>query len=197
MLSQQVGFSQTSWSAEQLEQANTAKEVKYLTDKEKAVIFYTNLIRIDPQLFKNTYLKNYLDSTGMSKNNSYLKSLIKTLEKTESRKVLAPSKSLYTIAKAHAIDFGKSGKTGHGNFDKRFDKYFDNCNCIIAENCDYGNSEALDIVISLLIDEGVSNLGHRKNILNATYTNIGVSINPHKKYRQSCVMDFSAALSND
>lgn len=197
MLSQQVGFSQTSWSAEQLEQANTAKEVKYLTDKEKAVIFYTNLIRIDPKLFKNTYLKNYLDSTGMSKNNSYVKSLIKILEKTESRKVLAPSKSLYTIAKAHAIDFGKSGKTGHGNFDKRFDKYFDNCNCIIAENCDYGNSEALDIVMSLLIDEGVSNLGHRKNILNTAYTNIGVSISTHKKYRQSCVMDFSAALSND
>lgn len=197
LLPQQIAFSQSEWTKEQLEKANTAKEISYLTEKEKAVILYSNLVRTNPLLFKNTYLKNYLDSTGMNKNNSYVKSLLKTLETTDGREALIPSKSLHTIAKAHAVSFGKSGKTGHGNFDKRFDKYFNHCTCAIAENCDYGNAEALDIVMSLLIDEGVSNLGHRKNLLNAAYKNIGVSISTHKKYRQSCVMDFSSSLSND
>jgi uncharacterized protein YkwD len=61
----------------------------------------------------------------------------------------------------------------------------------VGENCDYGNANALIIFMSLLIDEGVSDLGHRENILRAEYKFIGVSIEPHKKYRISCVIDYA------
>ena len=180
---------QNSWDVKTLEKANTAKNINYLTSEEKKVIQYCNLVRLNPKLFLETFAKSYLDST--KENNSYTKSLIKTLKSAKSSDALSPSENLYLLAKGHAIDFGKKGKTGHGNFDKRFMKMIQECNCTVGENCDYGNNKALDIVMSLLIDNDVPDLGHRINILDPQYRNIGVSIQAHKKYEWNCVMDFS------
>lgn len=189
------GYAQKSWDKETLEKANTAKDVSYLTKEEKQVIFYTNLLRLNPLLFRNTFVKHYVDSTGSK--SSYVKSLMKTLETTQSMPIQLPSESLYKIAKEHAIAYGKQGKTGHGNFKQRFQKYFNNCKCMVGENCYYGNVSALNIVIALLIDEDVSNLNHRKNLLNAVFINTGVYISTHKIYEKSCVADYSSATTAD
>lgn len=186
---------QKAWTAEMLEKANTAKNVDYLTEEEKLVLFYCNLVRMNPPLFLDTYAKKHIDST--KSNTSFTKSLIKTLRKTESMEVLYPSSKLFSIAKAHAIDFGKNGGMGHGNFKKRFEKYGAECNCEVGENCDYGYCKALDIVMRLLIDEKISNLAHRKNILNPKYRNAAVSIMKHKKYVWHCVIDFSSSSATD
>lgn len=194
VLQDRTAFAQESWDKEILEKANTAKDVKYLTEEEKQIVLYTNLLRLNPLLFRNTFLKQYIDSTGSRSRN--VKSLIKTLENTQSLPVLFPSASLYKIAKEHAVDFGKRGKTGHGNFKHRFEKYLNNCTCTVAENCYYGNISALNVVIALLIDENVSNLGHRKNLLNPVLTKTGVHISAHKTYKKSCVADYSSALAD-
>lgn len=186
---------QKAWTPEMLEKANTAKNIDYLTEEEKLVVFYCNLVRMNPPLFMDTYAKKYIDSTKSS--TSFTKSLIKTLGKTEKMEVLYPSKKLFAIAQAHAVDFGKNGKMGHGNFKKRFEKYGAECNCEVGENCDYGYNNALDITMRLLIDEKVSNLAHRKNILNPNYKNSGVSIRKHKKYGWHCVIDYSANSATD
>jgi uncharacterized protein YkwD len=60
----------------------------------------------------------------------------------------------------------------------------------VGENCSYGYDQAIDIVISLLIDEGVPDMGHRKNTLNDQFNSVGVAIRPHKEYRVNCVIDF-------
>lgn len=190
-----TNFAQNFWTPEMLEKANTAKNADYLTVEEKAVIFYSNLVRMNPVLFANTYAKKYIDS--IKSNSSYAKSLIKTLNKTESLGVLYPSSKLYVIAKAHAIDCGNKGKVGHGNFKKRFEKYGAACNCEVGENCDYGFNKGLDIVMDLLIDEKISNLAHRKNILEPKYTNTAASITKHKKYGWNCVIDYSSAAKPD
>ena len=62
----------------------------------------------------------------------------------------------------------------------------------VGENCSYGYERAIDIVISLLIDKGIKNLGHRNNILSPDFNSIGVAIRPHKTYRVNCVMDFGS-----
>ena len=49
----------------------------------------------------------------------------------------------------------------------------------------------MDSVNQLLIDEGVSNLGHRKNILNPKYTKIGVGVDFHPKYEKVIVIDYA------
>lgn len=188
-------LAQKAWTPEMLEKANTAINIDYFTEEEKLVIFYCNLVRINPQLFLDTYAKKYIDST--KSNTSFTKSLIKTLGKTESMEVLYPSKKLFAIAKAHAIDYGKNGKMGHGDFKKRFERYGRDCNCEVGENCDYGYNNALDITMRLLIDEKVSNLAHRKNILNPNYKNSSVSIMKHKKYDWHCVIDYSANPETD
>ncbi|MES2285229.1 MAG: CAP domain-containing protein [Bacteroidota bacterium] len=188
-------FAQKAWTPEMLEKANTAKNIDYLTEEEKLVLFYCNLVRMDPQLFLDTYVKKYIDST--KSNTSFTKSLIQTLSKTENMEVLYPSQKIFAIAKVHATDFGKSGGMGHGNFKKRFEKYGRECNCEIGENCDYGFNKALDIVMRLLIDEKISSLAHRKNILNPKYKNSAVSIMKHKKYAWHCVIDFSSASATD
>lgn len=188
-------FAQKAWTPEMLEKANTAKNIDYLTEEEKLVVFYCNLVRMNPSLFLDTYAKKYIDST--KSNTSFTKSLIKTLSKTENMEVLYPSQKLFSIAKAHAVDFGKNGKMGHGNFKKRFEKYGAECNCEVGENCDYGYNKALDITMRLLIDEKISNLAHRKNILNPNYKNSGVSIMKHKKYAWHCVIDYNAGSATD
>jgi uncharacterized protein YkwD len=188
------GYTQNSWDQEILEKANTAKDISYLTEEEKQIIFYTNLLRLQPKLFRNTFVKHYIDSTGSK--SKYVKSLLKTLETQPSLPVLKPSERLYKIAKEHATTFGKQGKAGHGNFKKRFQSYLNDCKCAIAENCYYGNVSALDVVIGLLIDENISNLGHRKNLLNPALINTGVCISPHKKYKKNCVADYSSAVKD-
>ena len=188
-------FAQKAWTPEMLEKANTAKNIDYLSEEEKLVFFYCNLVRLNPSLFLDTYAKKYIDSA--KNNTSFTKSLIKTLSKTENMEVLYPCRKLFAIAKDHAIDFGKSGAMGHGNFKKRFGKYGAACNCEVGENCDYGHSKALDITMRLLIDEKVSNLAHRKNILNANYKYSGVAIMKHKKYGWHCVIDYSADIPID
>lgn len=194
-MTQQFVYAQKTWDKAVIEKANTANDIAYLTEEEKAIIFYTNLLRLDPVLFKNTYVKHYIDSTGS--NSKFVKSLLKTLETTKSMQALRPSESLYKIAKEHAIDFGKKGQTGHGNFKKRFQKYFNNCQCTVGENCYYGDTPPLDIVIGLLIDEGINDLSHRKNLLNPEYTTTGVYISTHKVFKKSCVADFSSASTNE
>jgi uncharacterized protein YkwD len=89
---------------------------------------------------------------------------------------------------------GEKGKVGHTSsngttFENRIRKKVKSG--MIAENCDYGYSEPLDIVMSLLIDDGITNLGHRKNILNPSLNYVGIAIEKHKTYRTTCVMDFA------
>ncbi|MGB3947860.1 MAG: CAP domain-containing protein [Bacteroidia bacterium] len=183
-------LAQVEWSEELLEKANIAKDSSYLTTEEKEIVYYTNLVRLNPELFGKTFIQHYIDSTGKTSN--YTKSLLKTLEKAKPMGVLTPSKKLQETAKEHATEFGKKGATGHGNLKKRFAKYQEDCGCIVAENCYYGKNNALNIVIELLIDEGIANLSHRNNILNKELTSTGLFIAPHKTFTRNCVIDYSS-----
>jgi len=100
------------WTPELINRANTAKDLKYLSEEEKAVVFYTNLVRLDPPLFEKTYLKEYLNNNDIS-SSKWTKSLIKTLRRTQPMPELLPRNDLYEEAKKHALDMGKSGKIGH------------------------------------------------------------------------------------
>ncbi len=89
---------------------------------------------------------------------------------------------------------GKTGKIGHKSTDgtktfvriKRYAK-----GGYMGENCAYGPSDPLAIVMQLLVDDGVPSLGHRKTILSSNYKFVGIAIEPHKKYGHNCVQDFS------
>ena len=180
------------WTPELINRANTITEADYLNDEEKKVIFYCNLARINGELFSITFLQHYIDYYSFEITDN-IQSLFSDLKATSDLPVLIPQFDLYEIAKGHAVKSGKTGHIGHEGFYERFEKVYGSKYYTVAENCDYGNDDALSIVMSLLIDEGIPSLGHRKNILHEEMNSIGVSLQPHSEYRHNCVMDFGGA----
>lgn len=177
------------WDPAIIERANTAAEFEYYSAEEKKVLTIMNLARIDGKLFSETILPGYVEQNGLQ-NNSYVKSLYRDLKKTKDLVPLVPEKDLTSIAQGHAKNSGESGHIGHKDFKKRFEPFMGNPYTGVGENCSYGYATAVDIVITLLIDDGVKDVGHRVNILNPEFNSAGVAIRPHKGYRYNCVIDF-------
>ena len=178
-----------AWDADVVRELNTAEAVEYLNEEEKKVILFMNMSRHDGPLFAQTILDAYVKEKQVE-NSSYLRSLRKDLELAKGLLPLVPERDLTAVAQAHALKSGQKGRVGHQDFNKRFEPLLGNPYMQVGENCSYGFETAIDIVLSLLIDEGVKNKGHRQNILSEDYNSIGVAIRPHKTYRVNCVMDF-------
>ncbi len=179
------------WDTEELRTLNTAAESEYLHEEEKKVILFMNMARHDGPLFAETFLTAYMLENQLKKNN-YTRSLEKDLKKIAGLAPLIPEQDLTAVAQGHAQKSGEKGTTGHSGFKKRFEPLMGRPYSHVGENCSYGYAQAIDIVISLLIDEGVKELGHRQNILAPDFNSIGIAIRPHKSYRTNCVMDFGS-----
>jgi uncharacterized protein YkwD len=188
---------------------DTAVNSEYLTNTEKNVILELNKVRTDPQKYSKLYivpmLKQYSNNKELFINGqTYITSegknaaleCINVLEKARKVDVLQPDEELYKMALDHVEMQGPTGFTGHespngDSFKIRIKKNIINSKIIgIGENIDYGNSSARDIILSLLIDDGVPSRGHRKNILTPNFNIVGVSIGNHTKYKKMCVTVF-------
>jgi uncharacterized protein YkwD len=182
----------SGWDKNVLKQANTAAGASYLSDEEKKLIFYTNLCRLNPKLFSQTVLTSYLkNNPDQQVEQSFLDNLKNQLSNTKPGGALAPDEQLSDMVKNFAKKMGEEGKTGHGDFQNRMKTILEKFNRV-GENCDYGSAIGLDTFMHLLIDKSDPiNLGHRKNLLDMTFTVTGVSEQPHKKYQYCCVMDFA------
>jgi uncharacterized protein YkwD len=183
------------WKPQEISLASNFTTVSYMDSMEKEILYFANLVRINPKLFCATYLQEYIDLKQLDRSNSYLKSLISTLNDCKSSNQLYPDSNLYEMASNHALSMGEKGLVGHNGFDNRIKKFLNGKFVMTGENCDYGNEYAIDIFMSLLIDRDVPSLGHRFNLLNSDFTSIGISIQPHKKYGVNCVMDFGCDIS--
>lgn len=193
--SQEVSIEE--WNNPKYQAANSAASADYMNDVEKEVVKLMNYARMDGKLFARTYLIRYVQGFNVKKT-SYLSTLIEALETIPSRKPLTPSPGLTKSARDHATDLGKNGTMGHVSSDgsrmaNRIERYAE-WGDIIAENCSYGTKTALDIVCTLLIDEGVVTYGHRKNILSEEHNFVGVATAPHASYKWDCVMDFAGSI---
>jgi uncharacterized protein YkwD len=189
-ITQQEKYPFSKWDETTKQKANTAKNATYLSEQEKETIYLMNLARLNGKLFAETYVQEYIDNPeNKIKKNQYTSSLISDLKNHKGAEPLLPQQDLFNCAKNHAEETGKKGTMGHENYSKRF-KQFAPRYKYTGENCDYGNSKALDIVMSLLIDDNVPDKGHRKNILKKEYLSVGVSIQPHKKWDYTAVICF-------
>jgi uncharacterized protein YkwD len=162
-------------------------------DEETKLVELLNELRVDPGHFLHSVVMPYIVRKGMDTvDNKYVASLIADLRKQPGTMPLTRDPYLTRKARVFAKDMGSAGAVGHtskklGGLSTRLKGYK---NKYIGENCSYGYSRAVDIIMQLLIDEDVPSLGHRRNILNAKYKRIGVAIEGHKKYNWNCVMDF-------
>jgi uncharacterized protein YkwD len=170
---------------------------KLLTDihhpKELELLQLINEVRTNPKRFlKDKALPYLMEEEEDTVKNKYVSSLLADLRKQRPLASLKPDVYLHDHAHEFAIDMGKTGKAGHyslklGAFEKRLKKYSDKAT---GENCDYGSDDPLEILMNLLIDEGIVGVGHRKNLLAPRFKWIGIAIEPHKVYEWNCVMDF-------
>ncbi|MFO7671372.1 MAG: CAP domain-containing protein [Bacteroidales bacterium] len=177
------------WDAEVVQSLYTSRGISYMTGEEQKVILFMNLVRHDGPLFAGTFLKAYVEENQVEKT-SYLKSLYRELDHISGLTPLIPEEDLTSVAQGHAVKSGETGHVGHRDMEKRFAPLRGNPYFGWGENCSYGFEEAVSIVMTLLIDEGIQGVGHRKNILNESYNSVGVAIRPHKTYRVNCVIDF-------
>lgn len=61
-----------------------------------------------------------------------------------------------------------------------------------GEDISYGQSNARQIVIALIVDDGLPGRKHRNNIFNPAFNFAGAAIGPHARYRTVCNIDFAA-----
>jgi uncharacterized protein YkwD len=175
------------WDAPKYQACNTAATANYMNEQEKNVIWILNLARINPKLFCQTVVKKYPEYSinDELEATTYYKSLVATLNSMKPLGLLQPDQQCYTSAQCHAYNSGVSGTEGHERKGSCLAKEYYNGEC-----CDYSNADAIDIVMSLLIDEDVPSLGHRSICLSSEYKILGVSIQPHKKWVTNAVLDF-------
>lgn len=101
-------------------------------------------------------------------------------------------------ARDHCKDLSATNSTGHkgsdGNFvDARVNRYGEWTKAI-GENIAYGEENARDVVLGMLIDDGNPKRGHRQNIFNPNYGFAGVSLSGRTTQGALCVINFAGAF---
>lgn len=121
---------------------------------------------------------------------------IAVLRRTTPRPPLAASPHVARAARDHIRDQSRSGRIGHVGSDgstpfSRIGRYVTTHGA--GENIQYGLYDPRDIVVELLIDDGIPGRGHRVNILDPNFAHVGIATGPHPRYRTMSVMDFTYA----
>jgi len=187
----------------------TKQRSNYLSTVERQIIAEMNRIRQNPRAYaielrklRTAYRGAVLKLPGAPpiKTREGVKAVneaIAVLYQTKPRNQLRPSLGLSLGARDHARDLGKSGRVGHYGQDgsnpfSRINRY-GTWGRFAGENISYSPiHSARWHVMQLIIDDGVSNRGHREAILRGDYQFTGVACAPHKAYRHVCVITYAA-----
>jgi len=192
-----------------------AEDVNYLSILEKNIILHLNMARTDPSRYSQEFIsprsvfynnKMYLEPGGPEnfiglKTQEGVNAVYEAAEVMNGTTPLGPlkaNKKLTLAAQYHAIDQSKSGDVGHVSLNgstlqnrvERYGKWLHT----IGENIIYGAKSGRDVVVELLVDDGVKSRGHRTNILQKDYNVVGVACDTHPSYRIVCVMDFAGGI---
>jgi uncharacterized protein YkwD len=187
--------------------SSSVGEVKFLSSLENAVVHELNMARTAPkdyasflEQYKKYYDKKLLKLPGQTPilTNEGVWAVVEAIRFLRSVKPLPPlnpSKGMSSGARDHVTDQGSSGSSQHKGSDgsqpwDRVNRY-GSWEKSIGENIAFGIDKARNIVMFLIIDDGVSSRGHRKNIFNPDFRVIGVACGQHATYRTVCVITFA------
>ncbi|HYI92226.1 MAG TPA: CAP domain-containing protein [Bryobacteraceae bacterium] len=109
-----------------------------------------------------------------------VKEAIRVLRATQSLPQLKEQSDLAAAARDHVREIGPKGLIRHARIPPG-----------VGEVMSFGPERSRDVVIELLVDDGVPNRGHRKLLLDSRFRYAGAACGPHKTYRTMCVIDLS------
>ena len=66
----------------------------------------------------------------------------------------------------------------------------------IAENISFGEDNAKDIIMQLMVDDGVSSRGHRNNIMSDNRIT-GIAYGKHAEYDHLAVFNYAGSISGE
>ena len=95
------------------------------------------------------------------------------------------------VADQAAGDLGHSG-SDQSNPGDRMNRH-GTWNTFWGENISYGKTTARDVVIALIIDDGLRSRKHRKNIFNPAFNYAGAAFGPHARYGTVCSIEFAGS----
>lgn len=186
---------------------NVVSSAPYLSQIDKDVIIELNKCRTNPSRYADEALipflnkisedRLFVNSEGLNiklqEGRSAVQEAITALKSQSPLPMLRPKQYLCLAATDHVNDQGPNSYVGHGGSDgssptSRARRHNSQCRGV-GENIDYGNNTGTEIIVSLVVDDGVPDRGHRDNIFH-DYKFVGTALGPHKAYRYMCVLDF-------
>jgi uncharacterized protein YkwD len=185
-----------------------------LSALEAAILEETNLLRKDPRGYaqkliqlRPSYRGKLIHREGQAsiltqEGVAALDEAIAVLKRAPKRLPrLAHAEGLSRAAADHARDLGRTGALGHtgsdgGGPDKRARRHgvWDG---MVAENIAFGPTDSEEIVIGLLVDDGVPDRGHRDILLTQELFFGGVACGPHPGYGTTCVMTYATSFKSN
>lgn len=193
---------------------NTAKDAAYLNQQEKDVFLEMNKLRSNPKRYAEEYIKPMMATfkgnnmvwhgetiqTTTREGAAAVEECYQALLKTQAAPIIRPSAGMYKAAHDHVAYQAKTGSLGHigenkSDPDSRLKKH-GQWEITVGENISYGCNSGAKIVRSLIIDDGVSNRGHRINTLNPAFRVAGVAYALHPKYQQGCVINLAGGFTD-
>jgi uncharacterized protein YkwD len=166
-------------------------------DLAEQVLAEINLARTAPQQYAQIVAAQGAGSRG-GEGERAVAEAIHFLEKARPLPPLAASNGMASSALTHVLEMGPVGGRGHkgSNGSQPWDRMaqFGRWAGHAGENIDYGVHDARSVVVRLIVDDGVRDRGHRKNIFSSSFHVAGAASGFHATYGSMCVIDFADAF---
>jgi uncharacterized protein YkwD len=181
-------------------QVVSAREIATAPDAEQvsaaAVLRELNLARENPNLYA-TFVEESRPF-HMLEHGRAVDEAVRFLKKTRPLPPLTLSPGMSRAAADHCSE-QVDGQLGHDGNDRsspgdRLGRY-GSWTTTWGENISYSRKTAREVVLALIIDDGVRSRGHRKNIFNAKFNVAGAAFGPHARYRTVCTIDFAGGYA--
>ena len=184
----------------------TSKQLIY-EELEKEIFQLHNKLRQDPQNFIPKlkeyfkYFRNKIyhppgeDPIQTYEGSEALEDAIQFLKTQKPVNPLEYNEYISAACKDHSSDIGEKGYTSHEgrdtkNISERLEKYCE-WDGACSESIDLGFKSAENIIINLLIDDGVKDRYQRLNIFNPKFKYIGLAVSAHREYGICVVIGYA------
>jgi uncharacterized protein YkwD len=188
---------------------NIGWTLDFLSTLEEDVAREVNLARTDPGQYASFleewgqyYNDKEIERTGeptiiTQEGVSAVKEAIRYLRAANALPLLKVSVGMSLAAEDHVKELGPTGKLGHrgltGSWPTDRINRYGTWNEALGEAIYYGRDDAREVVMALIIDDGVPSRGHRHDIFDPAFRAVGVACGPHAIYESMCVITFAGS----